>query len=112
MAAMSEPTARRLVEEARTPLARMRGLLGRAGLPPGHALLLTPCSAIHTLGMRFGIDVRFYDREGRLTRTVEAVRPGRWLVWGGWRAYCALECAAGDPAFSGCATLEEARKPC
>ena len=41
------------VEVADTPLARMRGLLGRAGLPSGRALLIVPCRAIHTLGMRF-----------------------------------------------------------
>ncbi len=97
------------VEVADTPLARMRGLLGRAGLPSGRALLIVPCRAIHTLGMRFAIDARFYDRAGRLTRQALNVRPGRWWVWGGWRARCVLECAAGDPAFRGCGTLAEAR---
>ena len=85
---------------AATPWARMRGLLGRKGLPPGEGLLITPCNAIHTLGMRFAIDVRFYDRRGRLVRAVPNVRPGKWWVWGGWRAHCVLECAAGDPAFA------------
>lgn len=97
------------VEVADTPLARMRGLLGRAGLPRGRALLIVPCSAIHTLGMRFAIDARFFDRQGRLTRQALNVRPGRWWVWGGWRAHSVLECAAGDPTFQGCGTLTQAR---
>ena len=37
------------VEVARTSAARRRGLLGRAGLPPGAALMLTRCNAIHTV---------------------------------------------------------------
>lgn len=89
------------ITRAVTPFARMRGLLGRQGLDAGEALLLKPCNAIHTLGMRFAIDVRFYDRRGRLVREVLNVRPGRWWIWGTWRADCALESAAGDPTFAG-----------
>lgn len=98
---MSEPH----YEIADTPWARMRGLLGRNGLPSGEGLLISPCNAIHTLGMRFAIDVRFYDRQGRLVRESLGVPPGRWWVWGGWKAHCVLECAAGDPAFQECAIL-------
>ena len=94
-----------MITRAETPFARMRGLLGRSGLAAGSALLLAPCNAIHTLGMRFAIDVRFYDRRGRLVREVLGVQPGRWWVWGTWRAACALESAAGDPAFTGLNTL-------
>ncbi len=87
------------IEYARSPAARMKGLLGRTGLPEGHALLITPCKAIHTLRMKFAIDVRFYDKRGALVREVRDVRPGRWWIWGGWRAHSVLECAAGDEAF-------------
>ena len=96
-----------MITRAETPFARMRGLLGRSGLAAGDALLLKPCNAIHTLGMRFAIDVRFYDRRGRLVREVLDVRPGRWWVWGTWRAAYALESAAGDPAFVGLETLPD-----
>ncbi len=37
-------------------VARMRGLLGRSGLPSGTAMLLRPCSSIHMVGMQFSLD--------------------------------------------------------
>ncbi len=92
---------------ATTLLSRMRGLLGRHALPPGEALLIRPCRAIHTLGMRFAIDVRFYDRRGVCVREVRQVPPGRWWVWGTWRARAVLECMAGDGAFAGMDSLPE-----
>ncbi len=88
-----------MIKVAKTPLTRMKGLLGCDALPSGDALLITPCNAVHTLGMRFAIDVRFYNKEGELVREALNVRPGRWWVWGGWRAKQVLECTAGDPAF-------------
>lgn len=47
------------LEVASTPARRMRGLLGRDGLDG--ALLLRPATAVHTLGMRFDLDVAFLD---------------------------------------------------
>ena len=74
---------------------RLRGLLGRDKLPEGCALLLDPCGAIHTLGMRFTLDLVFLDAGWRVVRLVTGVRPGRWFVWGGWRARRVLEVASG-----------------
>ncbi|MFC8130597.1 DUF192 domain-containing protein [Streptomyces sp. NPDC057302] len=54
--------------------ARRRGLLGRDGVIG--ALLLTPASSVHTLGMRFAIDVAHLDRELRVL-SVRTMRPGR-----------------------------------
>jgi uncharacterized membrane protein (UPF0127 family) len=48
------------LEVASGPRARMRGLLGRDGIEG--ALLLRPARSIHTLGMRFSIDVAHCDR--------------------------------------------------
>lgn len=90
------------VELATSPWSRARGLLGRRGLPPGHALWLAPCRSIHTVGMRFPIDVVFLDREGRALKVFEALPWGR-LVWGGFRAHGALEFAGGEAARLGLA---------
>ena len=80
---------------AEGPLERMRGLLGRDGLPRGTAMAFPHCRAVHTVGMRFALDVAFLDREGRLLRVARGVRPGRLLVWGGWRARTVIEAESG-----------------
>lgn len=50
------------VEVADTRAARRRGLLGRDGVDGG--LVLTPARAVHTLGMRFDLDVAYLGRDG------------------------------------------------
>ncbi|MFD9214310.1 DUF192 domain-containing protein [Streptomyces sp. NPDC059544] len=54
--------------------ARYRGLLGRDGLDG--AIMLTPCTSVHTFRMRFAIDVAYLDRELRVL-DVHTMRPGR-----------------------------------
>lgn len=88
------------VEVATSAFMRARGLLGRAGLPPARALWLAPCRAIHTIGMRFAIDIVFLDRRSTVVALFAAVPPTR-VVWGGWRARGALELAAGECARLG-----------
>ena len=88
------------VELATSPWVRARGLLGRAGLAPGHALWLAPCRSIHTVGMRFAIDVVFLDQACRVVKVASGLVPWR-LTWGGWRAHGALEFAAGEAARLG-----------
>ena len=55
------------VEIADTARSRRRGLLGRDGFEG--ALLLRPCRQVHTVGMRFTLDVAFCDTEGIVLRT-------------------------------------------
>ena len=46
---------------------RTKGLLGQTAMPPDYdALLLTGASWIHTLGMKFTIDVAYLDRHNRV----------------------------------------------
>lgn len=79
--------------------SRLRGLLGRPEPPPGEGLLLVPCAGVHTLGMRYAIDVAFIDREGRVVRTCSALRPVRAIPFVR-RAYLALELRSGTLAES------------
>ena len=53
-----------ILEAAFDSATRRRGLLGREDLDEGRALVLAPCNAIHTCGMRFPIDVLFVARDG------------------------------------------------
>ena len=82
---------------------RMRGLIGRDALAPGKGLLIPRCNCIHTLFMRFPIDATFFDRRGRVVKTVRNICPWRLWVWGGWRAVSVLETAArtATPPVSG-----------
>lgn len=70
---------------------RARGLLGRDGLDG--AVVLRPCRQVHTIGMRFDIDVAFCDRDGRVLRTA-SLRPWRVSVVVPRSAF-AIEAASG-----------------
>ncbi len=74
---------------------RMRGLLGRDTLPEGDVYAFPRCRAVHTIGMRFAIDIVFLDKMGNVLSIHENVPPGRWMVSGGRRAHTTLEAAAG-----------------
>ena len=60
------------VEVADSFRGRGRGLLGRNGIEG--AILLKPARSVHTIGMRFPIDVAFVDREMVVVRTVRMPR--------------------------------------
>jgi uncharacterized membrane protein (UPF0127 family) len=81
---------------ARRAWPRMRGLLGRRELPPGEGVLLEPASSIHMMFMRFPIDAVFLDRELRVLRVAEGLRPWRFAACRGARSV--LEIAAGEAA--------------
>ena len=57
--------------------SRLVGLLGRRSLEPGQALVLEPCSSVHTAFMRFAIDVLYLDRSGRVVKAVPTLKPFR-----------------------------------
>lgn len=62
---------------ANTVLKRMIGLLSRNHLDQGEGLLIDRCYGIHTIGMRFAIDVLFLDKELRVVRAVPSLPPLR-----------------------------------
>ena len=68
------------VRRAGDPLARLLGLAGLRALPPATALLLPRTRSVHTLGMRFALDLVWLDRDGNVVRTDRGVRP--WRVRG------------------------------
>ena len=74
--------------------SRRHGLLKRDSVDG--AFWLRPCRHVHTLGMRFAIDVALVDRHGRvlLTQTLE---PGRFSAV---RLRCRSVIEAGDGEFA------------
>src|SRR5437764_11134063 len=86
-------------ELADGPLLRMRGLLGREGLPAGEGMLITPAPGIHTAFMRFPIDALFLDRSMRIIDIVERLRP--WRMASRRQAHAVLELSAGECSRQG-----------
>ncbi|HUK45082.1 MAG TPA: DUF192 domain-containing protein [Gaiellaceae bacterium] len=81
--------------------ARVRGLLGRKGVEPGHGMLIEKTGSIHTVFMAFPIDAVFLDRTMAVRRVVPELRPWR----AAWKlgARSVLELRAGEAARVGLA---------
>jgi hypothetical protein len=84
------------VEVADTSRKRRAGLLKRQSLPSGEGLWIAPCEAVHTIGMRFSIDVLYLDRSRKVLKIRHDMVPGRLSVC--LRAYGVLELPAGTAA--------------
>jgi uncharacterized protein len=84
---------------AETALTRMRGLLGRRGLPSDEGILLQPASSVHMAFMRFAIDAVFLDGDLRVLKIAADLKP--WRVAGARGAKSVLEIAAGEAARRG-----------
>lgn len=65
------------VSKATTFLTRLVGLLFRRELSENEGLLLYPCGSIHTIGMRFTIDVLFLDNKNKVLAVADEVKPNR-----------------------------------
>ena len=79
------------LEVAEGVAGRARGLLGRDGLDG--AMLIKPSRSVHTIGMRFPIDVAFCDRDMKVIDTVCMNRHRVSLPR--LRARCVVEAEAG-----------------
>ena len=79
------------LEVADTRAARRRGLIGRDDFEG--ALLLKPARAVHTVGMRFPLDVAYCDDDLRVLETV-CMKPRR-IGAPRWRARCTIEARSG-----------------
>jgi len=92
-------------EVADTGKTRRKGLLKRGSLPQGEGLWITPCEAVHTIGMRFPIDVIFLDRKRKVLKIRENMGRGRLAVclW----AQSVLELPAGTIAGTGTAVGDQ-----
>lgn len=81
------------VEIADRGARRRKGLLGRDGLSAEEGLWILPCEAVHTIGMRFPIDLIYLDRGNRVKKTRSNVRPFRLSAC--FSAHSVIELASG-----------------
>ena len=80
--------------------ARMVGLLNRDHLEPGAALILPSCRSVHTVGMRFTIDVLFVDSRWEVVGQCPNLPPWR-MTPVVWAASTVIELPAGTLASVG-----------
>jgi len=66
------------VLRAERPLPRLLGLAGLSAMPAGLALHFPRCRSVHTLGMRFALDLIWLGADGRPVRIDRSVPPRRF----------------------------------
>ena len=93
------------VETAFDSRSRRTGLLGRDALGADAVLAIAPCNAVHTIRMRFPIDLLFITRAGYVSKRVLGLRPGRIAV--SLSAFAVLEFAAGHPGVAATAVGDQ-----
>lgn len=74
-------------------ISRLVGLLGKRSLKPDSGLWISPCNAIHTIGMLFTFDLVLLDKDLRVVGLRELIRPFR-ITRPNFRAATALELPA------------------
>ena len=79
-----------------SPLARMKGLLGRSSLEPGEGMLFRPGGSIHMFFMRFAIDAVFCTKDLEVIDVERGLRP--WKIASRRGAKVVIEVADGAAA--------------
>lgn len=65
------------VEVANTFIQRLIGLLGKSEYKTGTALWIKRCYSIHTFFMKFPIDVVFVDKNLKVCKVIQNIKPFR-----------------------------------
>lgn len=83
---------------------RLLGMLHQSGIPRQRAYWFPRCSAIHSWGMRFAIDVVGLNKKQEIVAVYRNIQPGRVLHIPA--AASVIECEAGYPlpleSWQGC----------
>ncbi len=74
---------------------RCKGLLGRKFIGRDEGLLIPKCNAIHTIGMRFPIDVVFLDEKGKIVHIKHSFPMGKIMFVPIWPARFVVEMFSG-----------------
>lgn len=76
--------------------SRRRGLARLDELPSGHALLFERCRSVHTIGMRFALDLLWLDGDENLVRLDRDVAARRMRTCLNARAVVEAPAGAGE----------------
>jgi uncharacterized membrane protein (UPF0127 family) len=79
--------------------ARRTGLLKHTNFSRGHGLWIVPCEGVHTVGMKFPIDVLFLDRKRKVLKVRRSMVP--WRIALCLRAYSVVELPSGTVEATG-----------
>jgi hypothetical protein len=90
---------------ADTSKTRKTGLLKHQGLERGEGLWIKPCEGVHTIGMKFPIDVLFLDKKHKVVK-IRAAMP-RWRMATCLWAHSVLELPSGTAAATKTATGDQ-----
>jgi uncharacterized protein len=60
------------VVRADTHFSRLKGLMGKLVLKPNQGLWVLPSNGIHTIGLRFAIDLIYLDANDRVIQVIES----------------------------------------
>ncbi len=92
------------VRIARTHWSRLRGLVGtdRSAFRPGQALWIVPCRGVHTLAMRFPLDLIYLDQFNTVISLQQDIQAWRFAAIH-LRASSVLELPTGTIRESGTA---------
>ncbi len=78
---------------ADTSKTRKTGLLKHHRLEQGEGLWITPCEGVHTVGMKFSIDVLFLDKKRKVVK-IRAAMP-QWRMAACLWSHSVLELPSG-----------------
>lgn len=87
------------VSLTQTPLERSRGLLVRPRLPSLHGLWIRPCNSVHSIGMRYPLDIIYLNRQLQIMKITAHLQP--WRLSAHWKAASVLEFNAGTTHYLG-----------
>lgn len=65
---------------ANTFFSRLKGLLGTQQFESGKGLIIRPCNSIHTIGMKYAIDVLFMDEHDQILKIVMDMPAGKFSL--------------------------------
>ena len=76
----ANPLSELTIIRANTWTSRLVGLLSYSSLEDTQAMLFEPGGGIHTVGMRFVIDVVYLDKDNKVLKIVSDMKPMRFSL--------------------------------